>query len=76
MAAFPDRSKTDNMKQIVKKSNRYEPSFEELAQQWSLHYGTTLMAARVRKPRDKASVESHVNAVYNRIYARCATGFS
>jgi hypothetical protein len=27
------------------------------------------MAARVRKPRDKASVESHVNAVYNRIYA-------
>ncbi len=65
----PRSAKTDNMKQIVKKSNRYEPSFEELAQQWSLHYGTTLMASRVRKPRDKASVESHVNAVYNRIYA-------
>jgi len=65
----PRSAKTDNMKQIVKKSNRYEPSFEELAQQWSLHYGTTLMAARVGKPRDKASVESHVNAVYNRIYA-------
>lgn len=65
----PQSSKTDNMKQIVKKSNRYEPAFEELAQQWSLHYGTTLMASRVAKPRDKASVESHVNAVYNRIYA-------
>jgi len=65
----PLSAKTDNMKQIVKKSNRYEPAFEELAQQWSLHYGTTLMAARVAKPRDKASVESHVNAVYNRIYA-------
>jgi transposase len=65
----PLSAKTDNMKQVVKKSNRYEPAFEELAEQWSWHYGTTLMAARVAKPRDKASVESHVNAVYNRIYA-------
>lgn len=65
----PRSAKTDNMKQIVKKSNRYEPAFVELAEQWSLHYGTTLMASRVKKPRDKASVESHVNAVYNRIYA-------
>ena len=65
----PRSAKTDNMKQIVKKSNRYEPVFEELAEQWSLHYGTTLLASRVRKPRDKASVESHVNVIYNRIYA-------
>ncbi|HPE07914.1 MAG TPA: IS21 family transposase [Smithellaceae bacterium] len=65
----PLSAKTDNMKQIVKKSNRYEPSFDSLAEQWSLHYNTTLMASRVAKPRDKASVESHVNAVYNRIYA-------
>ncbi len=65
----PRSAKTDNMKQVVKKSNRYEPAFEELVQQWSFHYGTTLLASRVAKPRDKASVESHVNAVYNRIYA-------
>ena len=65
----PRSAKTDNMKQVVKKSNRYEPVFEELAEQWALHYGTTLMASRVAKPRDKASVESHVNSVYNRIYA-------
>ena len=69
IGGVPQSAKTDNMKQIVKKSNRYEPTFEELAQQWSLYYGTTMMAARVNKPRDKASVESHVNAVYNRIYA-------
>lgn len=69
IGGVPRSAKTDNMKQVVKKSNRYEPAFEELAQQWSLHYGTTIMAARVRKPRDKASVESHVNVVYNRIYA-------
>lgn len=65
----PLSAKTDNMKQIVKKSDRYEPAFEELAQQWSLHYGTTMMATRVGKPRDKASAESHVNVIYNRIYA-------
>jgi len=65
----PLSARTDNMKQIVKKSNRYEPAFEELAQQWSLHFGTTMMATRVRKPRDKASVETHVNVAYNRIYA-------
>jgi len=65
----PLSAKTDNMKQVVRKSNRYEPAFEDLAQQWALHFGTTLMAARVAKPRDKASVESHVNVVYNRIYA-------
>jgi transposase/DNA-binding MarR family transcriptional regulator len=70
IGGVPQSMKTDNMKQVVKKSNRYEPAFEELIQQWSLHYGTTMMAARVRKPRDKASAESHVNAVYNRIYAR------
>jgi transposase len=65
----PMSAKTDNMKQIVKKTNRYEPGFDELAEQWSAHYGCTMMATRVRKPRDKASVESHVNVVYNRIYA-------
>ena len=62
-------AKTDNMKQFVKKANRYEPAFDELAEQWSVHYGCSLLAARVRKPRDKASVESHVNVAYNRIYA-------
>lgn len=69
IGGVPKSLKTDNMAQIVKKANRYEPSFDELANQWSCHYDTTLMAARVRKPRDKASVESHVYAVYNRIYA-------
>jgi len=65
----PLSAKTDNMRQIVKRSDRYEPAFEDLAHQWSLYFGTTMMATRVRKPRDKASVESHVNVVYNRIYA-------
>ena len=60
--------KTDNMKQCVTKANRYEPTLTDMALQWSCHYDTTLMATRVAAPRDKASVESAVNSVYNRIY--------
>lgn len=65
----PHMVRTDNMAQIVKKANRYEPTFDEYAQQWSLHYDTTLTATRVAKPRDKAGVESSVNTAYYRIYA-------
>jgi hypothetical protein len=59
----------DNMKQVVAKSNRYEPSFSELAQQWALHNGTNFVTARVGKPKDKPSVEKGVDMTYTRIYA-------
>jgi transposase len=68
-SGVPYMVRTDNMKQIVKKANRYEPSFDELSQQWSVHYNTTLTATRVAKPRDKAGVESSVNTAYYRVYA-------
>jgi transposase len=60
---------SDNMRQYVVKSNRYEPTFNELAEQWSVHYNTTLTATRVIKPRDKATVEKHVHISYLRIFA-------
>lgn len=60
---------SDNMRQVVKSTNRYEPGFTELMNQWSVHYNTTLLAARVAKPRDKASVEKAVDLAYKRIYA-------
>jgi transposase len=61
--------KCDNMKTAVSKSCRYEPVFTDTLIQWSLHNNTTLLAARVRKPRDKAPVENEVKLVYQRIYA-------
>jgi transposase len=61
--------KTDNMKQIVTKSCRYEPLFTEALKQWSLHYNITLLATRVAKPKDKAAVENEVKIAYQRIYA-------
>jgi transposase len=61
--------KTDNMKQVVTKSCRYEPLFSEALQKWSLHYNITLLATRVAKPKDKANVENEVKIAYQRIYA-------
>jgi transposase len=58
----------DNLRQVVARSNRYEPSFSELAQQWSLYYGTNFVTARVAKPKDKPSVEKGVDLTYTRVY--------
>lgn len=61
---------SDNMKQFVTQSNRYEPTFTLLAEQWSVHYNTCLKAARPVKPRDKPSVEKSVHLSYQQINAR------
>lgn len=65
----PGGVKFDNMKTAVNKSNRYEPVFTDTIMQWAYHNNTGLLAARVRKPKDKASVENEVKLVYQRIYA-------
>ncbi len=65
----PQSIKSDNLRTAVKKSNRYEPTFTEAMEFFGTYYGLTVMAARVAKPRDKASVESVVNIAYKRIYA-------
>ncbi len=60
---------SDNLKSYVKRSDRYQPSFTDLCVQLADHYHLELRAARVRKPKDKASVENLVSTVYRRIYA-------
>jgi transposase len=65
----PHSLKCDNMKTAVSKSCRYEPVFTETLQQWGLHNNIMLTAARVRKPKDKAPVESEVKFIYQRVYA-------
>lgn len=62
-------AKFDNMTQVVKRTCRYEPLFTEMINQWAMYYGIGLLAARVRKPRDKPHVENEVKLVYQRIYA-------
>ncbi len=61
--------KFDNTKTVVARANRYEPKFNEAMELMAAHYGTTILTARVGKPRDKPSVEKGVDLTYKRIYA-------
>lgn len=65
----PREASTDNMRQIVTRSCRYEPTFTQAAEAWAIHNGFILKATRPRKPKDKPSVEKHVDIVYTHIYA-------
>jgi len=66
----PQSVKSDNMRQWVSRSDRYEPSFNEATMQWGLHYDAELVATRPLRPKDKATVEGLVNKAYQYIYAR------
>ena len=66
--------KSDNMKQWVKRYDRYEPAFTEAANQWALHYGTCLENCRIKKPRDKGPAEGLVNKTYVFYYSRIESG--
>lgn len=65
----PKRVKSDNMKQWVRRTSRYEPVFTDLLEQWASYNRIALLATRPAKPRDKASVESAVRTTYLKIYA-------
>jgi transposase len=59
----------DNEKTAVTRACRYEPelhrSYEDLAE----HYGTVIIPARAREPRDKAKAEQGVQHVERRVLA-------
>ncbi|MEC4115300.1 IS21 family transposase, partial [Myroides pelagicus] len=73
LASFEGASKSiisDNMKQWVKKGNRYEPEFNETLVQWANYNNINLLATRPYHPKDKASVENMVKITYRRVYAK------
>jgi transposase len=47
----------DNLKSGVTKPCRYEPDINPTYNDLAVHYGTVIIPARVRKPKDKAKVE-------------------
>jgi len=59
----------DNLKSAVTVASKYEPRLNETFEDFALHYETTILPTRARKPRDKALVEGAVNIVYNRIFS-------
>jgi transposase len=60
----------DQLKSGVTRACRYEPGVQRSYDEWSRHYGTTIVPARPRKPRDKAKVEVAVQVTERWILAR------
>lgn len=60
----------DNLKAGVKSPHLYEPDLNLSYQEFARHYDVAVVPARVRKPRDKAKVESGVQVVERWILAR------
>jgi transposase len=59
----------DNLKSAVTRANKYEPHINERFLALAEHFGTAVVPARPRSPKDKPKVENAVLQVYRRIYA-------
>jgi len=60
----------DNLKSAVLKADRYDPGLNRTYAEMAEHYGTAILPARPRKPRDKAKVEVAVQVAQRWILAR------
>jgi transposase len=60
----------DNLKSAVTKACRYEPTVNAMYTDFAQHYGTTIMPARPRRPKDKAKAENGVKLGKRWILAR------
>jgi transposase len=60
----------DNLKAAVKHPSRYEPDLNPTYHAFAEHYGTAVIPARVRKPRDKPKAEVGVQVVERWVLAR------
>ena len=60
----------DQLKSGVSRSCRYEPEVQRAYAELARHYGTVILPARPKKPRDKAKVECGVLIVQRWILAR------
>ena len=59
----------DNPKTAVMRPCRYEPLLHRTYQEMAEHYGTVILPARIKKPRDKAKVETGVQIAERQILA-------
>jgi len=61
---------SDNLKSGITKACFYEPAVNRSYQEMATHYGTAIIPARPRKPRDKAKVEVAVQIATRWIIAK------
>ncbi len=59
----PEMVIPDNEKAAVKRASRYEPELNPTYRDLAAHYGTVILPARPRAPRDKGKVEAAVQHV-------------
>lgn len=60
----------DNLRSAVKKADRYEPVINDSYLALAEHYGTVIIPARPRKPKDKPKAENGVLIVEQWLLAR------
>jgi transposase len=60
----------DQLKSGITRACRYEPEAQRTYEELARHYGTTVLPARPRRPRDKAKVEVGVQIAQRWILAR------
>ncbi|PKQ29043.1 MAG: IS21 family transposase [Actinobacteria bacterium HGW-Actinobacteria-10] len=69
LGGVPEILVPDNLKTGVSRADRYEPEIARGYSDLAAHYGTVVIPARVRKPRDKAKVEAGVLHAYRHVLA-------
>ena len=60
----------DNLKAAVTNPDRYDPRLNRTYAEMASHYGTAILAARPRRPKDKAKVEVAVQIAQRWVLAR------
>jgi transposase len=70
LGGVPAQVVPDNLKSGVIKACLYDPEINRTYADMAAHYGTAIVPARPRKPRDKAKVEVAVQVVERWILAR------
>ena len=70
LGGVPNLLVCDNLKSGVTAACRYEPGINRTYQDMAGHYGTAVLPTRIRRPRDKAKVETAVLIVERFILAR------
>jgi transposase len=70
LAGGPRALVPDQLKSGVTRACRYEPGVQRTYEDFATHYGTTVLPARPKSPRDKAKVEVGVQIAQRWILAR------
>jgi transposase len=69
LGGVPKVTVPDNPKTGVTQACRYEPQLQRTYEEMAGHYGTVILPARPKKPRDKAKVETGVQIAERQILA-------